>query len=50
MATVSTAERGNILKLVAGMFNAAPGAAYLQEFSEAFAAMGRDYGALARAL
>lgn len=50
MTTVSTAERGNILKLVAGMFNAAPGAAYLQEFSEAFAAMGRDYGALARAL
>lgn len=51
MATnVTSAERTNILKLVAGMFNAAPGAAYLEEFSTAFLALNKDYGALAAAL
>ena len=42
MATVTTQERTNILKLVAGMFNAAPGAAYLNEFTDAFVAMNKD--------
>ena len=50
MATVSAADQDNILKLVAGMFNAAPGAGYLKEFSDAFVAMGSDYSALARGL
>ena len=47
MATVTTQERTNILKLVAGMFNAAPGAAYLNEFTDAYVAMNKDLGALA---
>lgn len=50
MATVTTQERTNILKLVAGMFNAAPGAAYLNEFTDAYVAMNKDLGALANAL
>lgn len=51
MATNITAqERTNILKLVAGMFNAVPGATYLEEFSTAFLAVGNDYGSLATAL
>lgn len=50
MATVTTQERTNILKLVAGMFNAAPGANYLAEFTDAFVAMGKDYAALAAGL
>lgn len=51
MATnVTSQERTNILKLVAGMFNAAPGATYLEEFSSAFLALNKDYGALATAL
>lgn len=50
MATVTTQERTNILKLVAGMFNAAPGAAYLNEFTDAFVAMNKDLGALAAGL
>ena len=49
MAAVSNADRSNIFKLVVGMFNAAPGASYLAEFSDAFVAMGNDYSALARA-
>ncbi|MBF6631342.1 MAG: hypothetical protein ITG01_09390 [Comamonas sp.] len=51
MATnITSQERTNILKLVAGMFNAVPGATYLEEFSTAFLAMGNDYGSLATAL
>lgn len=51
MATnVTLQERTNILKLVAGMFNAVPGATYLEEFSTAFLAVGNDYGSLAAAL
>ena len=50
MATVTTQERTNILKLVAGMFNAAPGAAYLNEFTNAFVDLNKDLGALANAL
>ena len=50
MATVTTQERTNILKLVAGMFNAAPGATYLSGFTDAFVAMNKDYSALATAL
>ena len=50
MGVVSKAERVNIFKLVAGMFNAAPGAGYLQEFSDAFDAMGHNFAALAQAL
>lgn len=47
MATVTQQERTNIIKLVSGMFNAAPGADYLNEFSNAFVAMGRSYDLLA---
>ncbi len=50
MGVVCAADRSNIFKLVVGMFNAAPGASYLAEFSDVFVAMGRDYGALALAL
>ena len=51
MATnITSQERTNILKLVAGMFNAAPGAQYLEEFTTAFQALGNDYAALATAL
>lgn len=50
MATVTTQERTNILKLVAGMFNAAPGAAYLNEFTNAYVDLNKDLGALANAL
>lgn len=50
MATVTTQERTNILKLVAGMFNAAPGATYLNEFTNAFVDLNKDLGALANAL
>lgn len=47
MASITVQERTNILKLVAGMFNAAPGAAYLNEFTDAYVAMNKDLGALA---
>lgn len=50
MATVTTQERTNILKLVAGMFNAAPGATYLNEFTDAYVALNKDLGALAAGL
>lgn len=50
MATITTQERTNILKLVAGMFNAAPGAAYLSEFTTAYQAMGSNLNNLATAL
>ena len=33
MGVVCAADRSNIFKLVVGMFNAAPGASYLAEFS-----------------
>ena len=38
MASITVQERTTILKLVAGMFNAAPGATYLNEFTDAFVA------------
>lgn len=47
---ITTQERSNILKLVVGMFNAAPGAAYLNEFVGAYQALGNSYEALATAL
>lgn len=47
---ITVPERTNILKLVAGMFNAAPGAAYLSEFTDAYLALNKDLGALANAL
>lgn len=50
MASITTQERTDILKLVAGMFNAAPGSVYLNEFTEAYIALGKDLGALAAAL
>ncbi len=50
MATIPTQERTNIIKLVVGMFNAAPGAAYLSEFTTAYQAMGNSLPALATAL
>ncbi|GEM_PF-5743072 len=50
MASIPVQERTNILKLVVGMFNAAPGATYLNEFTDAFVAMNKDYAALATAL
>lgn len=50
MASVTTQERTDILELVAGMFNAAPGATYLNEFTDAFVALNKDLGALAAAL
>ena len=50
MANISAAERGNIFKLVAGMFNAAPGAVYFQEFSAAYLALESNFSALAQAL
>ena len=50
MANGATEKQTNILKLVAGMFNAAPGATYLWEVETAFGAVGWDYSALARGL
>lgn len=50
MASITVQERTTILKLVAGMFNAAPGATYLNEFTDAFVALNKDFGALAVAL
>lgn len=50
MASITVQERTTILKLVAGMFNAAPGATYLNEFTDAFVALNKDYAALATAL
>ena len=50
MATITTQERTNILKLVAGMFNAAPGANYLNEFTTAYQALGNNFAGLATAL
>lgn len=50
MASITVQERTTILKLVAGMFNAAPGANYLNEFTDAFVALNKDFGALAAAL
>ena len=50
MASITVQERTTILKLVAGMFNAAPGATYLAEFTDAFVALNKDFGALAAAL
>lgn len=50
MASITVQERTTILKLVAGMFNAAPGATFLNGFTDAFVAMNKDYAALATAL
>ncbi|WP_280188471.1 beta strand repeat-containing protein [Delftia sp. PS-11] len=50
MATITTQERTNILKLVAGMFNAAPGAAYLAEFTTSYQALNGNLANLATAL
>lgn len=50
MATITNAERTNITKLVVGLFNAAPGAAYLAEFTTAYQAMGNSLAGLATAL
>ena len=50
MASITVQERTTILKLVAGMFNAAPGATYLADFTDAFVALNKDFGALAAAL
>lgn len=50
MASITAQERTTILKLVAGMFNAAPGATFLNGFTDAFVAMNKDYVALATAL
>ncbi len=44
MATVTTQERTHHPELVAGMFNAAPGATYLNGFTDAFVAMNEDFG------
>lgn len=50
MATITSQERTNITKLVVGMFNAAPGAAYLAEFTAAYQGMGNSLANLATAL
>lgn len=50
MATVITQERTNILKLTVGLFNAAPGANYLSEFTSVFEANGHNLAALAGTL
>lgn len=47
---ITTQERTNILKLTVGLFNAAPGANYLSEFTSVFEANGHNYGALALTL
>jgi len=47
---LTTAERTNIVKLVVGMFNAAPGATYLAELTVAFEANGRSLSNLAKDL
>lgn len=47
---INTHERTNILKLTVGLFNAAPGANYLSEFTSVFEANGHNYGALALTL
>ena len=50
MATITSQERTNITKLVVGMFNAAPGAAYLAEFTAAYQGLGNSLANLATAL
>ena len=50
MVMLTAVEQKNIHQLVAGIFNAAPGAAYLQDLAEAYVALGRDWSALAQAL
>ncbi len=47
---LTTAERTNIIKLVVGMFNAAPGATYLADLTVAFEANGRSLSNLAKDL
>lgn len=47
---ITTQERTNILKLTVGMFNAAPGANYLAEFTSVFEANGHNLAALAGTL
>ncbi len=47
---ITTQERTNILKLTVGLFNAAPGANYLSEFTSVFEANGHNLAALAGTL
>lgn len=47
---ITTQERTNILKLTVGLFNAAPGANYLSEFTSVFEANGHNLPALANTL
>lgn len=47
---LTTAERTNIIKLVVGMFNAAPGATYLADLTVAYEANGRSLLNLAKDL
>ena len=47
---ITTQERTNILKLTVGLFNAAPGANYMSEFTSVFEANGHNLAALAGTL
>lgn len=47
---ITTQERTKILKLTVGLFNAAPGANYLSEFTSVFEANGHNLAALAGTL
>ena len=47
---ITTQQQSNIIALTVGMFNAAPGAQFLSEFSEMFENNGESYQALADAL
>ena len=47
---ITSLERTNLIKLVVGMFNAAPGATYLNEVATIFEANGRDLGKVANIL
>ena len=49
-STPSASNTVDLLKWIAGLFDAAPGAAYLQEISAAHAALDGDWMALARGL
>src|SRR5574344_1222095 len=50
MASITQAERTDILKLLVGMFDAAPGATYLNEFADVFVSTNKNLGALAELL
>jgi|GEM_PF-686146 len=47
---LTTTERSDIIKLVVGMFNAAPGSTYLSQFTVAYEANGRSLSNLAKDL